>query len=128
MGVEEALPAHLIADAAVFARAGSRVRYGMAHKGDAAPYIVIQKISGPQDHHAQGPGLRMPRFQIDCYGDSYGEARLLARDVIALLDGHNGDMQGVDVLYASLENDRDSFVTDSEVHRVSLDFRITVRS
>ena len=128
MAVEEALAAFLLADAGVAAKVSDRIRFGLAAEDDAAPLIVIQKASAAPDSHNGGPGLNRDLFQIDCYGDTYSDARLTGRAVAAALNGLSGTMDSVRVLYASLENDRDDFDQDARQHRVSMDFRIKTRS
>ncbi|WDI31594.1 DUF3168 domain-containing protein [Hyphococcus flavus] len=125
--IEEALIALLLADAGVSALAGDRVSPTIARQGEAAPYVVATVISFTDQHHAAGPGLNVFRWQVDSYAPTWLAAKQLSRAIHGLLDGYRGTTAGVEILYCALQNKQDLFEAATELHRVSLDFRLTVR-
>ena len=115
--MEEALRALLIA-----ALPGVPVAWGLG--SDALPRVVLFVISGGDDMTQDGPsGLCWRRVQVDCYGATYGAARLLSREVRAILSGYRGGIfNGI-----FLDADRDGEMTDGPASvqaRVSLDFMV----
>lgn len=51
------------------------------------PYIVFYEIAGIPDITLESySGLTKKRFQIDCFGASYGQAKALAKSIRGTLD------------------------------------------
>lgn len=124
--MDEALHALILADAAVAARIGARLWWGAAKQGEGLPAAVMTVISGADSPHLDGTdALWRYRVQIDCYGADRPAARLLSRDMIALLNGYTGG--GFNCVF--LDSQREDF-EDAAVgrpSRVSLDFNIIWR-
>lgn len=57
----------------------------------AHPYIVFQVISNPTENTMDGDaGISRRRFQVDCWADSYGAAKLLLKGATTAMNeaGH----------------------------------------
>lgn len=125
MIIEEALYSYLSGYAGLSARIGTRLyplRLPENVTYDAATY---QRISGPRVHsHSGASGLAAPRFQLDCYSETYLGAKNTAAQVRIALDGYKGTMGGaggVSVQSCLVQDDRDFYDADLRVYRVSLD-------
>ncbi|MGR3452880.1 DUF3168 domain-containing protein [Pseudooceanicola sp.] len=121
--MEEELRALLLADSGVTALASDRVNFGAHPQGEPLPAVVLNTISGAEGYTLSGPdGLLQARVQVDVYALTYGDAKRLARAVIAVLSGYSGgSFQGV-----FHESSRDSR-EDGEARRpfrVSMDFTV----
>ena len=56
-------------------------------------YVVLQRTSRSPHHHLSGvPTLQEETYQIDCYGETEGEAADLADDIRHELDGASGEL------------------------------------
>ncbi len=112
MVIEEALFAHLSADAGVAALVGNRIYPIEAPQEAVLPYVVYQRISGPRVRSHSGPShLAQPRFQITGAAATYPSLRAVMNAVRVALDGFRGTMgsgPGVDVGGAFVENELDS--------------------
>ncbi len=127
--MEEAFRAMLLGTAALSARVGTRIDWGVRPQGSALPGITLHQVSGIPQMNFDGPsGWNRGRIQIDCWGRTYKAARDLA-DILAprsrsggLLAGFRGDLPGLR-LRTFVLNRRDDVDSDSEgpVHRASLD-------
>ncbi len=96
MVIEEALVAHLLANAGVIAYVGNRIYPLVIPEGVELPAIAYQRISTPRESTHSGPsGLASPRFQFSCVSGKYSEANGLVNAVRRALDGYKGTMGGV---------------------------------
>lgn len=121
--MEENLRALLRASAAITTACGTRVNFGSNPQGGGFPSIVLNVVSNENGHDLKGSdGLFQGRVQVDCYADTYGAAKLLARDVISVLDGHKDDnFSGV--FSAGYRDGREGGTNEADrPFRVSLDF------
>lgn len=129
--MEEALFDVLKTHAALTALVGTnpaRIYWMRAPQGSPKPYVVLQAISSVPDVTHGGPsGLVAARVQADCYSDSYGTAKTVARAVTGRLSGFRGSSSGVvfDGVFKDAERDEyeDEASTD-KLFRVSMDFII----
>lgn len=125
MTIEEAITAHLLADAGVAALVATRVYPVKMPQRPTYPAVTYFRVSGPREHSQSGPsGLAHPRFQLDCMAATYAGAKTLAAAVRLALDGFRGSMGGgggVDVNAVFIEDDRDDQDDDIQVYWVSLD-------
>ena len=81
--IEADIRTHLVTAATT---AGTRFFYDPAPQGTAMPYGHIQVISTRKEYSHQGPGLKMSRVQVSCYGDNHFQAKTLAQEVEAAMD------------------------------------------
>jgi hypothetical protein len=128
--MDEALFALLTGNAAIAARVGSRVFWGAAAQGAALPALVMNIISGRDGGTLAGTdGLWRYRVQIDCYALTRPDARLLSRDVTALLNGFSSPYAAGAFNRISLDATREGMESAAADRpaRVSLDFNIIWR-
>lgn len=82
--MEELLRTLFKDDAAVSAASGGRVDWGRRPQGDPLPAVRLRMISGPRPTSTdRGSNLAFSRVQADCYGETFLQARDLARAVMA---------------------------------------------
>ncbi len=126
MAIEEALKTYLEADATVGGLVSTRVWPMKLKDGWTLPAITYQRISGPRTHDTNGPtGRATPRFQVDCWADSYSGVRALAVAVRARLDGAKGTIGGeANVGGIYIDSERDIYEDEIKVYRVSMDFMV----
>lgn len=124
--MEEALRAYLLADAAVTAACGGRMYWSVRPQGSAYPSCVLTIISRLPERTFTGPAaLAQARVQVDCYADTYAQAKALYRAVKAVLNNLTFTNSGKR-FWGFAENERD--LTDqgtteaARIHRVSADF------
>jgi len=90
-----------------------------------APAITYQRISGSRLHHLNGPaGRAHPRIQFDIMGDTYASVRSVGDKLRIALDGYAGSMGSETVGVATIENDFDGYLSDTDTFRISMDFTI----
>lgn len=114
--MKEALKARLIAET------GLPVAWGLSPRGTSEPRITLTTVGGDTDYTHDGPsGLREARVQVDCFGQSYGEAEIAARAVTAALSGWGAS--GITVVFKLSERDT---VPSAEtgIFRSSADYRV----
>jgi hypothetical protein len=126
--MEEALRAHLLANAAVNTACGGRMYWSVRPQGSAYPSGVLTIISRIPERLFSGPaGLAAARVQVDCYADTYSQAKALYRAVKAVLNNLTFTNSGKR-FWGFAENERDltdAGATDAaRIHRVSADFLI----
>jgi hypothetical protein len=129
--MEESLAALLLAHAPLTALTSTRIHWLRAPQAVARPYVVLQSISGIPDVTHQGPsGLVAGRVQVDCYGDTYGSAKTVARAVTGRLSGYRGTPTppGTTVFDGIFKDaERDGYEDEAspdKLFRVSMDFII----
>ena len=123
--MEELLRALLLNDSGVSNHVGIRVNVGAHPQGQPLPAVVLNTISDNEGYTLQGPnGVAQARVQVDCYADSYGAAKRLARAVRSLLSGYqHGALQGV--FLAGSRDRREGGSNDAaRPYRASMDFMV----
>jgi hypothetical protein len=130
MSIETAIRSALINDTDVSALIGTRVFPMLLAQGYALPAISYQRISGPRPRHTTDATGRVNAiFQIDCWAETYSQARDLSAKVITCLDNHRGTLgTGTAAMddVGTIENtmERDDYNTTVEIYRVILEFLI----
>lgn len=123
--MQEALTQYLLASTGLTAIVGQRITWNTRGQGAPLPAITLHTIDDLPGYVMSGPdGLASARIQIDCWGQSYANARLAARHVKARLSGMDVTVAGESLRGGFFEGDRESFErSDSgeSVYRVSLD-------
>jgi hypothetical protein len=100
------------------------VAWGGLGKGATLPRAAIQRVSAVRDMHLDGTGLIEGRIQVDCYGETFGEAITAARGIRTALEGYRGGL----ILGVFLDSTRDGQDDDAGLlQRVSMTFSITYR-
>jgi hypothetical protein len=122
--IETAIRSILVNDAAVKAIT-ARCYPVMIPQNPTCPLILYAKISGPRDHHLEGPsGLANPRMQVEAWDATYGGAKKLAEAIRKALDGYTGIVSGVKIGSCLLDSERDIYEPELKVHRTIMDFTI----
>lgn len=124
--MEEALRAYLLADGPVNTACGGRMYWSVRPQGSVYPSCVLTIISRlPERTYTAPAGLAQARVQVDCYGDTYAQAKALYRAVKAVLNNLSFTNSGKR-FWGFAENERDltdTGTTDAaRVFRVSADF------
>lgn len=104
---------------------GTPIDWGARPQGSGYPGVVLTIASDQGGHTYDGPdGLSVSRVQVDVYALSYGEARVLSRQIRAALDGYrSGDILGT--FRAGERDSRDGGSGEVErPFRISQDFEI----
>jgi hypothetical protein len=96
------------------------------------PFLVYQQISGqPLQTSMQGTGrLQTARWRFTCYGETYKQAKTLARAVRLALIGFDGPQAGNAEVHGSwlrLELDGAQPIPKGTVYATHLDFEIIFR-
>lgn len=127
--MEEQLRQLLLTSSAIYAHVGSRVDWGLRPQGAALPALTLMVVSGADQATLQGTDhLSDARVQVDCWGSTYGAAKILSRAVIARLNGHK-DTNFAGIFHAGTRDLNNDAVTDPVgIFGVSLDFTLHHRS
>lgn len=84
------------------------------------PYIVLDLVSGVRGYHIQGnDNTKVSRFQINCYGRSYAEAKNLAISVYGIDNYTDNKIKRITIL-----NERDTYQPDTDVFLVMIDIEV----
>ena len=136
--MEEAITTHLLAQAGLTALVGNRITWARRAQGSVSPAVVLHVIDRLPQYTMGGEANAKPqRIQTDCWATTYGEAKIVARQVTAALSGTHpsiGDGASpetfVDFLGSFKEGERDSFEQGAggeALYRCSMDFIIWTR-
>lgn len=122
--MEEDFLALLRGDAGLTSLVADRINFGEHPQGEAFPAIVLNTISDIEDHHMNGSGgLFSGRVQLDCYGVSYGAAKIVSRAARAVLHHYRGGGFLI-ITHLSTRDDRQGGDNEADrKHRVSMDFK-----
>lgn len=128
--MQVALVNRLLANTAVAAIVGTKIKWGIVSQSTAKPYIRLTVISDVRPQHLKGyDGSRPTRVQADCFGVTYDQAVTLALAVIAAVsepattpDGRFGRT------HAEGPRDLGEDTTTGFVHRASVDLLVRHRS
>lgn len=94
-------------------------------RGEHLPAVVYNVISDTITQSLSGTdALNVVRVQIDCYHNSYRDAKYLERDVRAALHNHTGDLGGQPCQRIRMENRQDGFENSTNLYRAILRFAI----
>jgi hypothetical protein len=130
MSCEEAIIQRLLGAAGVSTLVSARIYPGIRPQGSPLPSIVFNVISGVPSYSDDGEdGIEDDRIQVDCWGETYASAKLVARAVISALSAFRGVVDGVNFRYISVDGHRDATEGGTKsaeyLHRTSLDFIVT---
>lgn len=119
--MEEAFRAALLAHGGLAALVGTRIDWGLR---GAVPSVRLQLVSKvPLYTYAGRIGFTPYRVQADCFGSRYGEAKRVARAVVAAVEALTRPQW--DACFVEGErDDQDEDADGKPLARTSLDFRI----
>jgi hypothetical protein len=105
--------------------AANRIYPQTLPQGVMLPAVRYFQVSDPPEHtHSGRSSLRHPRFQLDCFGETYLASKRLADQVIVALDGYRGAL-GSRTCYAGLQkNALDNYDPELNRHWISVDIEI----
>lgn len=128
MIIEQAIITALLADSALIAVVGQRIYPVLAPQDIEAPYVVINKISGPRNHSMGGSShLVNPRFQFSCFATTYAVAKQVSGLIQTVLQGYSGTLGGVGGVAVNgcfYEDETDMYEDDTKLFHVALDFKL----
>ena len=102
--------------------AGNRVYPKRLPQGVTLPAVTYLKVSPGIVYHSAGQSsLEMPRYQFNCWGATYLQAKALADELKARLSGFQGQMGTKTVTAAFIEGERDDDDPETERENVILD-------
>lgn len=122
--MEEALLARLAGNGAVRALVADRVQWSVR---DTSPCVALHLISAPPDTTLAGQsGLVQARVQIDCWADTFLQAKAIGAAIIAALPPRQHVANGVRFLACTvLDLDRQRLgETPNQLHRTRIDVRV----
>lgn len=86
----------LVNNTAVKNLTGEHITFGIAEQNERQPRVVLTLVDTQHEHtmtaHA---GYTTGRIQADCLAPDYQTAKVLAKAVIAALDGYEGPVSGI---------------------------------
>jgi len=89
------------------------------------PAITYQTISSVRTHAmGQDSQVVRVRMQVNCWGRTYAEAHALARQVTTQLSRFKGEVSGITVLDVLLDNELDTYESDTQTRRVIQDYSL----
>lgn len=126
MKIEEALYAHLKSYTGLTNLVGTRIYPLVLPQNPTLPAIIYQKISrvGGRALSSPSPRYVRARFQISCWGASYGSVKDVAEQVKAALQDYHGVMGGtggVTVLDADVANEQDIYEPEVGIYHLPVD-------
>lgn len=100
----------LVTTAAVSALIGSRVYPVIAPASAALPFATWRRLAVTRQHSLRGPiGTPSVSLSIDIFAETYEQARDIADQCRASLDGWGGTFENTVVKNVSLDNESDGF-------------------
>lgn len=115
------MAAWLLANDGIKALVGSRVYPQNLPPNPTYPALTYEKISGARHHDI---GFAYPRYQLTCWGKTYGAARGLANTVILEIQRYKGYMGSVAVKQVKIENETDLYDSAADVRMIAVDVKI----
>jgi hypothetical protein len=107
--MEEALVAYLLANAGLAGLVGTRVYWVERPQAEQLPALTLTKISAPRAYTMKGSaGLVAARVQVDCWAETFGTAKLVARSLVAAIGGRRFDAGGVSFRGVFVEDENDT--------------------
>ena len=126
MVLEEGLTAYLKAYAALIALVGAKIYPVRFPQTTTMPCVVFQRIDTPREltHDTSGATgtLAHPRFQFEVWAETYENGKDIVDVLRAALNGKTGDVGGVTVRAALVDNESVEYSTDFELYRFTNDY------
>lgn len=125
--MEEALVAYLLAQAGPSAMVSDRITWARRGQGKPLPAVVLYRIDGAPDYHLGGAsGLVSSRVQVDCWANTFGDAKRTARAVAIAVSGMRFNQGAIrfDALLIIDERDSSEDLNGTPLFRTSLDLAV----
>lgn len=115
--IEQSIVEHLLADTAITAIIGTRLRPDPMEQDITLPAIAYRKVSGSRGYDLSGPdGTGQARMQFDCWASGFEAAKLLAEAVIDSMNEFDADV--------NISADLDSYEPVPGAQRIVVDAEI----
>lgn len=124
--MEEAILNLLLGNPTIVGMVGDRINWA-SRPGDAFPVITLHRISGTRDQTNTGrSGLVSSTVQIDCWAETFGQAKRLARAVVPALPHARTLTGGVILQGIFIDSESDSFGGDdpTPLYRTRIDISV----
>lgn len=106
--LEDNFTAYLDSLTGLTALVGTKIHAGEAPDKETAPYVVYTRVGGPREPTHDGVSdLKMGRFRLACWSDTYREAKLVAQQVVIGFDGVSAAMGSLPDVDMFVENELD---------------------
>lgn len=128
--LEEGLTAYLKAYAGLTALVGSRIYPVKFPQTTTMPCVVFQRIDTPREltHDSSGAAgdLAHPRFQIEAWSETYHAGKDIVDVLRSALNGKSGDLGGVTIRAALVDNEAVDYSPEFELYRFYCDYIIWI--
>lgn len=122
MSMETELKTYLRAHAGLVALVGARTYPGKAPQQVEKPYCVYRKSGNERMYSHQGnSGLDKAQIEVNCYAETYLQAKAVADQVTAAMEAWPGANSKVQSAFQVDEQDL-TFEDDAELHHILVDF------
>lgn len=118
MPFEEGLFAYLDAHPGLTVEVGSRIYPVKLPQLPTFPAVTYTRISTPRLHAFERSLLPHPRFQFDCWAESYSRAKDVAAQVRAALNIYRGAMGAYTVQVSIVDDERDMYDPETKLWHV----------
>lgn len=126
MTIESDLRTYLIADTTVAALVATRMYPQFLPQSVTYPAISYSVVSRVSSRDLSGPSGRVRvRISVNCWAETYAEAKSLSEAVRQRLDGFKGNMGSSEAGSVKLDNSFDDYEDAVKIHRVFQDFIIS---
>ena len=132
--MEESLTQWLLAEPTITGIVGNSLAWNFRPEDDGYPALSISFVAGLKDYtHDGSSDLQYDRIQFDCFGESYAEAKLLSRAVIAKMEqSSNGPISGVlfegSFVNSSIDSRADPLPSGKVIFGVIVDMKVAHKS
>lgn len=94
MNLEQSLYARLAAYSGLAALVSTRIYPVLLPQEPTLEAVTYQRINTPTDMTMSGDNARNPRFQVTAWAETYAEAKAVAAQIVACLEGFAGELGG----------------------------------
>ena len=123
--IEQALLSLLLNDDDLKSLVGGRIYYNCAPQDVEIPYVVLFKVAGPREHSHDGRShLAHPRIQFSVFADTYMAAKEVTQCIQNVLDGFQGESDGVQIQSCLYINEVDMYEPDIGLHHIASDYEL----
>lgn len=126
--LEDGIYSYLSGYGALVAKVGTRVYPVRFPQETALPCVVFQRIDTPREltHDTLGATatLAHPRFQFEVWAETHKAGKEIVDILRAALNGKSGDVGGVTIRAALVDNENVEWNTDFELYRFQADYII----
>ncbi len=114
--IEETIFSDLSSFAGLSALIATRIYPLRMPQGSTFPAVVYTRVSGARINNLDGENIQNPRYQIDCWAETYSAAKAVAAQIELAFAASS--------LQAVLIADRDDKDDSVRLYRVSLDYSV----